>query len=178
MCFFGFLFDWLMWFFFLQHRSFLLWSVIYLFLEENCCLWLDLWITFLALTEEEEEIEMLLENYLQRYSYHFQQTLCFFCFLNVFLAGSHYHFIVHSFRCESCHGQAERLLDSAREMEDSIAVNLRSVCCHQLSSRDAVFSLSLMTLLLSCSWWYIHLWELLASRIDLNIKINAPIRVQ
>lgn len=30
-------------------------------------------------------------------------------------------------RCESCHGQAERLLDSAREMEDSIAVNLRSV---------------------------------------------------
>ncbi|KAH9327189.1 hypothetical protein KI387_007367, partial [Taxus chinensis] len=42
--------------------------------------------------EEEEEIEMLLENYLQR--------------------------------SESCHGQAERLLDSAREMEDSIAVNL------------------------------------------------------
>ena len=28
-------------------------------------------------------------------------------------------------RCESCHGQAERLLDSAREMEDSIAVSLR-----------------------------------------------------
>lgn len=27
---------------------------------------------FLALTEEEEEIEMLLENYLQRYSSHFQ----------------------------------------------------------------------------------------------------------
>ncbi|KAI5666495.1 hypothetical protein M9H77_16348 [Catharanthus roseus] len=45
-------------------------------------------------TEEEEEIEMLLENYLQR--------------------------------CESCHGQAERLLDSAKEMEDSIAVNLSS----------------------------------------------------
>ncbi|KAH9660294.1 Magnesium transporter MRS2-11 [Citrus sinensis] len=44
--------------------------------------------------EEEEEIEMLLENYLQR--------------------------------CESCHGQSERLLDSAKEMEDSIAVNLRS----------------------------------------------------
>lgn len=44
--------------------------------------------------EEEEEIEMLLENYLQR--------------------------------CESCHGQAEKLLDSAREMEDSIAVNLSS----------------------------------------------------
>ncbi|RAL37515.1 unnamed protein product [Cuscuta campestris] len=44
--------------------------------------------------EEEEEIEMLLENYLQR--------------------------------CEYCHGQAERLLDSAKEMEDSIAVNLSS----------------------------------------------------
>ncbi|KAK6776455.1 hypothetical protein RDI58_027456 [Solanum bulbocastanum] len=44
--------------------------------------------------EEEEEIEMLLENCLQR--------------------------------CESCHGQAERLLDSAKEMEDSIAVNLSS----------------------------------------------------
>ncbi|PHT32123.1 Peroxisomal fatty acid beta-oxidation multifunctional protein MFP2 [Capsicum baccatum] len=29
-------------------------------------------------------------------------------------------------RCESCHGQAERLLDSAKEMEDSIAVNLSS----------------------------------------------------
>ncbi|XP_042025936.1 magnesium transporter MRS2-11, chloroplastic-like [Salvia splendens] len=43
--------------------------------------------------EEEEEIEMLLENYLQR--------------------------------CESCHSQAERLLDSAKEMEDSTAVNLR-----------------------------------------------------
>lgn len=44
--------------------------------------------------EEEEEIEMLLENYLQR--------------------------------CESCHGQSERLLDSAKEMEDSISVNLSS----------------------------------------------------
>ncbi|KAK8961827.1 hypothetical protein KSP40_PGU017334 [Platanthera guangdongensis] len=43
---------------------------------------------------EEEEIEMLIENYLQRR--------------------------------ESCHGQAERLLESAREMEDSIAVNLSS----------------------------------------------------
>lgn len=28
-------------------------------------------------------------------------------------------------RCDSCHGQAEKLLDSAKEMEDSIAVNLR-----------------------------------------------------
>ncbi|KAK1588405.1 hypothetical protein Q3G72_022934 [Acer saccharum] len=42
---------------------------------------------------EEKEIEMLLENYLQR--------------------------------CETCHGKSERLLDSAKEMEDSIAVNLR-----------------------------------------------------
>lgn len=50
--------------------------------------------------EEEEEIEMLLENYLQR--------------------------------CESCHGQAERLLDSAKEMEDSISVNLRFGLCFDL----------------------------------------------
>ncbi|MCI15830.1 hypothetical protein A2U01_0036969, partial [Trifolium medium] len=28
---------------------------------------------------------------------------------------------------ESCHGQAERLLDSAREMEDSISVSLRNL---------------------------------------------------
>lgn len=34
---------------------------------------------------------------------------------------------IFTVRCESCHGQAERLLDSAREMEDSIAVNLRFV---------------------------------------------------
>ncbi|WMV55850.1 hypothetical protein MTR67_049235 [Solanum verrucosum] len=53
--------------------------------------------------EEEEEIEMLLENYLQRLSIGAISTLC-----------------------ESCHGQAERLLDSAKEMEDSIAVNLSS----------------------------------------------------
>uniref|UniRef100_M0ZI43 Magnesium transporter n=1 Tax=Solanum tuberosum TaxID=4113 RepID=M0ZI43_SOLTU len=53
--------------------------------------------------EEEEEIEMLLENYLQRLSIDAISTLC-----------------------ESCHGQAERLLDSAKEMEDSIAVNLSS----------------------------------------------------
>lgn len=32
-------------------------------------------------------------------------------------------------RCESCHGQSERLLDSAKEMEDSIAVSLRSAWC-------------------------------------------------
>ncbi|CAI5469779.1 unnamed protein product [Closterium sp. Yama58-4] len=44
--------------------------------------------------EEEQEVEMLLEYYLQR--------------------------------CDSCHGQAEKLLDSAREMEDSISVNLSS----------------------------------------------------
>ncbi|WJX16936.1 hypothetical protein P8452_06909 [Trifolium repens] len=41
---------------------------------------------------KDEEIEMLLENYLQR--------------------------------CESCHCQAERLLDSAREMENTIFVRL------------------------------------------------------
>ncbi|XWS28639.1 hypothetical protein CRYUN_Cryun25bG0088300 [Craigia yunnanensis] len=50
--------------------------------------------TGMEIGEEEEEIEMLLENYLQI--------------------------------CESCHGQAERLLDSAKEMEDSIAVSLSS----------------------------------------------------
>lgn len=33
--------------------------------------------------------------------------------------------VPYNFRCESCHNQAGRLLDSAREMEDSIAVNLR-----------------------------------------------------
>lgn len=44
--------------------------------------------------EEEQEVEMLLEYYLQR--------------------------------CDSCHGQAEKLLDSARETEDSLAVNLSS----------------------------------------------------
>ncbi|CAL9124453.1 unnamed protein product [Musa acuminata var. zebrina] len=58
--------------------------------EMECSLLMDKQIA----EEEEEEIEMLLENYLQR--------------------------------CESCHGQAERLLDSAKEMEDSIAVNLSS----------------------------------------------------
>jgi hypothetical protein len=30
-------------------------------------------------------------------------------------------------RCDSCHGQANKLLDAAKEMEDSIAVNLRFV---------------------------------------------------
>lgn len=29
--------------------------------------------------------------------------------------------------CDSCHGQANKLLDSAKEMEDSIGVNLRYV---------------------------------------------------
>ncbi|KMZ71656.1 Magnesium transporter MRS2 [Zostera marina] len=58
--------------------------------EINCDVSTDKYIA----EEEEEEVEMLLDNYLQR--------------------------------CESCHGQAERLLDSAKEMEDSIAVNLSS----------------------------------------------------
>ncbi|KAG7019297.1 Magnesium transporter MRS2-11, chloroplastic, partial [Cucurbita argyrosperma subsp. argyrosperma] len=46
------------------------------------------------------------------------------------MAIFHEHLIFNEFsdlhRCESCHGQAERLLDSAKEMEDSIAVNLSS----------------------------------------------------
>lgn len=46
-----------------------------------------------ARAEEEQEVEMLLEYYLQR--------------------------------CDFCFGQAEKLLDSAKEMEDSISVNLR-----------------------------------------------------
>ncbi|KAG6480882.1 hypothetical protein ZIOFF_057470 [Zingiber officinale] len=67
--------------------------------DVECSLLLDKQIA----EEEEEEIEMLLENYLQRSK-----------------GNSRYG------RCESCHGQAERLLDSAKEMEDSIAVNLSS----------------------------------------------------
>ena len=47
-----------------------------------------------------------------------------FCSSVVFLQIASFSF---NCRCESCHGQAERLLDSAKEMEDSIAFNLRSV---------------------------------------------------
>lgn len=78
--------------------------------------------------EEEEEIEMLLENYLQR--------------------------------CESCHGQAERLLDSAREMEDSIAVNL--------SSRR--LEVSRVELLLQVGTFCIAVGALVAGIFGMNLK--------
>ncbi|XP_031487892.1 magnesium transporter MRS2-11, chloroplastic [Nymphaea colorata] len=78
--------------------------------------------------EEEEEIEMLLENYLQR--------------------------------CESCHGQAERLLDSAKEMEDSIAVNL--------SSRR--LEVSRVELLLQVGTFCIAVGALVAGIFGMNLK--------
>nr|CAB3493668.1 unnamed protein product [Digitaria exilis] len=78
--------------------------------------------------EEEEEIEMLLENYLQR--------------------------------CESCHGQAERLLDSAREMEDSISVNL--------SSRR--LEVSRVELLLQVGTFCIAVGALVAGIFGMNLK--------
>ncbi|KAL7173811.1 hypothetical protein ACSBR2_033134 [Camellia fascicularis] len=78
--------------------------------------------------EEEEEIEMLLENYLQR--------------------------------CESCHGQAERLLDSAKEMEDSIAVNL--------SARR--LELSRVELLLQVGTFCVGVGALVAGIFGMNLK--------
>lgn len=78
--------------------------------------------------EEEEEIEMLLENYLQR--------------------------------CESCHGQAERLLDSAKEMEDSISVNL--------SSRR--LELSKVELLLQVGTFCVAVGALVAGIFGMNLK--------
>ncbi|KAJ8624633.1 hypothetical protein MRB53_033163 [Persea americana] len=78
--------------------------------------------------EEEEEIEMLLENYLER--------------------------------CESCHGQAERLLDSAREMEDSIAVNL--------SSRR--LEVSRVELLLQVGTFCVAVGALVAGIFGMNLK--------
>ncbi|WOL05005.1 magnesium transporter MRS2-11, chloroplastic-like isoform X1 [Canna indica] len=78
--------------------------------------------------EEEEEIEMLLENYLQR--------------------------------CESCHGQAERLLDSAKEMEDSIAVNL--------SSRR--LEVSRVELLLQVGTFCVSVGALVAGIFGMNLK--------
>ncbi|KAL3530461.1 hypothetical protein ACH5RR_009783 [Cinchona calisaya] len=78
--------------------------------------------------EEEEEIEMLLENYLQR--------------------------------CESCHGQAERLLDSAKEMEDSIAVNL--------SSRR--LEVSRVELLLQVGAFCVAVGALVAGIFGMNLK--------
>ncbi|XP_022752631.1 magnesium transporter MRS2-11, chloroplastic-like [Durio zibethinus] len=78
--------------------------------------------------EEEEEIEMLVENYLQR--------------------------------CESCHGQAERLLDSAKEMEDSIAVNL--------SSRR--LEVSRVELLLQIGTFCVAVGALIAGIFGMNIR--------
>ncbi|KAH9660290.1 Magnesium transporter MRS2-11 [Citrus sinensis] len=78
--------------------------------------------------EEEEEIEMLLENYLQR--------------------------------CESCHGQSERLLDSAKEMEDSIAVNL--------SSRR--LEVSRVELLLQVGAFCVAVGALIAGIFGMNLK--------
>lgn len=78
--------------------------------------------------EEEEEIEMLFENYLQR--------------------------------CESCHGQAERLLDSAREMEDSISVNL--------SSRR--LEVSRLELLLQVGTFCVGVGALIAGIFGMNLK--------
>ncbi|CAI0452688.1 unnamed protein product [Linum tenue] len=78
--------------------------------------------------EEEEEIEMLLENYLQR--------------------------------CESCHGQAERLLDSAKEMEDSIAVHL--------SSRR--LEVSRVELLLQVGTFCVGVGALVAGIFGMNLK--------
>lgn len=54
---------------------------------------------------------------------------CFWNFVMNFSLLSPYFPITEAIlrRCESCHGQAERLLDSAKEMEDSIAVNLRFI---------------------------------------------------
>lgn len=80
------------------------------------------------MAEEEEEIEMLLENYLQR--------------------------------CESCHGQAERLLDSAKEMEDSIAVNL--------SSRR--LEVSRVELLLQVGAFCVAVGALVAGIFGMNLK--------
>ncbi|GAB2285480.1 hypothetical protein Dimus_019929 [Dionaea muscipula] len=78
--------------------------------------------------EQEEEIEMLLENYLQR--------------------------------CESCHGQAERLLDSAKEMEDSITVNL--------SSRR--LEVSKVELLLQVGTFCVAIGALIAGIFGMNLK--------
>ncbi|XP_021732848.1 magnesium transporter MRS2-11, chloroplastic-like isoform X2 [Chenopodium quinoa] len=80
------------------------------------------------IAEEEEEIEMLLENYLQR--------------------------------CESIHGQAERLLDSAKEMEDSIAVNL--------SSRR--LEVSKVELLLQVGTFCVAIGALIAGIFGMNLR--------
>ncbi|XP_042452454.1 magnesium transporter MRS2-A, chloroplastic-like [Zingiber officinale] len=92
--------------------------------DEECSI---LWDKQIA-EEEEEEIEMLLENCLQR--------------------------------CESCHGQAERLLDSAKETEDSISVNL--------SSRR--LEVSRVELLLQVGTFCVSVGALVAGIFGMNLK--------
>lgn len=77
---------------------------------------------------KEEEIELLLEFYLQR--------------------------------CDSCHGQAEKLLDAAREMEDSISVNL--------SSRR--LEVSRLELLLQVGTFCVALGALVAGIFGMNLR--------
>jgi hypothetical protein len=59
------------------------------------------------------------------------------------------------FRCDSCHGYAEKLLNSAREMEDSIALNLRYARAFQVSLAvtidNVIFISQLINELLSLS---------------------------
>jgi hypothetical protein len=59
------------------------------------------------------------------------------------------------FRCDSCHGYAEKLLNSAREMEDSIALNLRYGRAFQVSLAvtidNVIFISQLINVLLSLS---------------------------
>ncbi|KAF3775978.1 Magnesium transporter [Nymphaea thermarum] len=155
-------------------------------------------VSFSVMAEEEEEIEMLLENYLQSVkagmmdfqglddqglrfpssiieSCYEQQTQgmgngraslsleeggagmeegsCFLFLRDIF----HENFPC---RCESCHGQAERLLDSAKEMEDSIAVNL--------SSRR--LEVSRVELLLQVGTFCIAVGALVAGIFGMNLK--------
>ncbi|CAM6129643.1 unnamed protein product [Calypogeia fissa] len=85
--------------------------------------------------DEEEEMEMLLEYYLQR--------------------------------CESTHGQAMKLLSSAKEMEDSIAVNL--------SSRR--LEVSRLELLLQVATFCAALGALIAGIFGMNLKSYLEERV-
>ncbi|CAM6127355.1 unnamed protein product [Calypogeia fissa] len=85
--------------------------------------------------DEEEEMEMLLEYYLQR--------------------------------CESTHGQAMKLLSSAKEMEDSIAVNL--------SSRR--LEVSRLELLLQVGTFCAALGALIAGIFGMNLKSYLEERV-
>lgn len=62
-------------------------------------------------------------------------------------------------RCESCHGQAERLLDSAKEMEDSIAVNLRSKLLSYIYLLNCFFCMYVHTVLFPLRFYYIFLFR-------------------